>query len=155
MASKKKSKKVKSKVKAKKSAAKKTKKVKKKVAKKKVARKAVAKKTKPAKKPAAKAKPMAAAKPMMQVALPGEERVGIVTHYYNHLSVAIIQVETGVLRTGETLHLKGHTTDFRQVVGSMEVNHMHVDMVTAGTSFGLRVKEHAREHDVVYKVTRP
>jgi hypothetical protein len=141
------------KLKAKKPVVKKAKKAKKKVVKKKVvARKAKAKKAAPRKAPAVKLK--AAPKPA-PVAIPGEERIGIVTHYYNHLSVAIIQLETGTLRSGETLHIKGHTSDFRQLVGSMEVNHAHVDTVQAGTSFGLRVGEHAREHDVVFRVTNP
>lgn len=150
MAVKKKSKKAKSK-KPKKSAVKKTKKVKKKAAKKKtVARKPVKKK-----KPAAKAKRKSAAKPAAKPAAtsaPSGDRIGIVTHYYNHLSVAIIQLDTGTLRTGDVIHIKGHTSDFRQMVGSLEVNHVHVDQVQAGESFGLRVSEHAREHDVVYKV---
>ena len=145
----KKSKKAKAK-KPKKSAVKKTKKVKKKAAKKKPA----ARKPK-AKKSTAKAKPSKPAAKPMPVAMPGEERIGIVTHYYNHLSVAIIQLETGMLRTGDTIHIKGHTSDFRQQVGSIEVNHMHVDQVQAGESFGVKVNDHAREHDVVYKVTNP
>ncbi len=79
------------------------------------------------------------------------ERVGIVTHYYNHLSVAIVQLDTGSLRVGDTIHIKGHTSDFSQPVDSLEIDHVHVDEVRPGQSFGLRVKEHAREHDVVYK----
>jgi len=150
----KKSKKAKSRVKAKKPAVKKTK-AKKKVVAKKAAKKPAAKsaaKKKPAKKRVAKPTMKAPAAP---VTLPGEERIGIVTHYFNHLSVAIVQLETGTLRSGDTLHIKGHTSDFRQSVASMEVDHAHVDEARAGQSVGLRVNEHAREHDVVYKVTRP
>ncbi len=144
--SKKKAKKTKSRVKAKKPAVKKTK-----------AKKKVVKKKATTRKPAKKAarKKMVAAKPAAQVALPGEERVGMVTHYYNHLSVAIIKLEGGTLRTGDTVHIKGHTSDFRQMVGSMELDHVHVDLTQSGQSFGLRVVEHAREHDTVYKVTKP
>ncbi len=145
---KKKSKKAKARVKAKKPAVKKTKKLKK-APKKKVVKKA--KKKSVARKPAAKKKPAAKPAVMAPVALPGE-RVGIVTHYYNHLSVAIIQIETGVLRIGDVVHIKGHTSDFRQPVESMEVDHVHVAEARPGQSFGLRVKDHAREHDVVYKV---
>ena len=146
----KKSKKAKPK-KLKKSAVKKSsKKVKKKTAKK----KSVARKPKASKR-TARAKPAKLAAKPMPVAMPSGDRIGIVTHYYNHLSVAIIQLETGMLRTGDMIHIKGHTSDFRQQVGSIEVNHMHVDQVQAGESFGVKVNEHAREHDVVYKVTNP
>ena len=126
---------------------------------KKIVKKKVTKKKTTARKPAAKKSTAPKKKTMkpatMPRALPGEERVGIVTHYYNHLSVAIIQVETGVVRTGDTVHIKGHTSDFRQKVESMEVDHMHVDEARPGQSFGLRVQEHAREHDVAYKVANP
>jgi putative protease len=60
-----------------------------------------------------------------------------------------------MLRTGDTIHIKGHTSDFRQMVGSIEVNHAHVDQVQSGESFGVKVSEHAREHDIVYKVANP
>jgi len=95
--------------------------------------------------PAAMPKPAAPAIP------PGTERIGIVTHYYSHLSVAIVQLETGNLRVGDVIHIKGHTSDFSQPVESMEIDHVHVNEARPGQSFGLRVKEHAREHDGVYK----
>jgi len=152
-----------------KKAKKKAGKKKKSVAKKRVAKKArrtaarakpkVKKKKKTAARPKRKvaAKPKAAPKakpaaPVATAAPANEERIGVVTHYFNHLEVAIIQLESGVLREGETVHIKGHTSDFMQPVGSMEVNHVHVNMARAGESFGLKVKEHAREHYVVYRL---
>ncbi len=82
---------------------------------------------------------------------PGMVRIGVITHYYNHLSVAILKLETGTLRVGDIIHVRGHTSDFAQPVESMEIDHVHVNEAGPGQSFGLRVKEHAREHDVVYK----
>lgn len=122
------------------------------VARKKAAPKKAAVKKKPAAK--AKAKPASARKPAPAVAAPppGMERIGIVTHYYNHLSVAILKLESGNLRVGDVIHIKGHTSDFPQQVESLEIDHVHVNEVRPGQSFGLRVKEHAREHDVVYKI---
>jgi len=90
-------------------------------------------------------------KPAAPAIPPGTERIGIVTHYYSHLSVAIVQLETGSLRVGDFIHIKGHTSDFLQPVESLEIDHVHVNEARPGQSFGLRVKEHAREHDVVYK----
>jgi len=117
---------------------------------------AAKKKTKPKAKAAPKAKPAAARKPapMPKPAAPaippGTERIGVVTHYFSHLSVAIVQLETGSVRAGDVVHIKGHTSDFTQRVESMEIDHVHVSEVRPGQSFGLRVREHAREHDVVY-----
>lgn len=117
--------------------------LKKKAAKKKVAKKKTAKKTKPA-----PAKP----KPVKGEPSANEEALGTVTHYYSHLQVALVQLNKGTLKTGDSIRIKGHTTDFTQTVESMEYEHQHIDQATAGQCFGLRVKDHAREHDIVYLV---
>jgi hypothetical protein len=83
---------------------------------------------------------------------PLEKRIGVVTHYYSHLSVATLRLETETLRIGDVIHIRGHTTDFSQKVESLEVNHAPATEVQPGDDFGLKVVEHVREHDVVYKV---
>jgi len=83
---------------------------------------------------------------------PGEVRVGVVTHYFGHLSVAAVRLE-GSLRVGDTVRILGHTSDFRQRVDSMQLEHQPVSEAAGGQEIGLRVIEHAREHDVVYKVS--
>src|ERR1043166_4204495 len=83
---------------------------------------------------------------------PREERVGIVTHYYNHLSVAIVRLESGRLHLGDVIHIRGHTSDFTQRVESLELNHAPTTDVGPNDEFGLKVAEHVREHDVVYKL---
>jgi Elongation factor Tu domain 2 len=83
---------------------------------------------------------------------PGE-RIGVVTHYYSYLSVAIVRLESGTLRVGDVIQIRGHTTDFSQKVESIEVNHAPVTEVGPKEEFGLKVSEHAREHDVVFKVS--
>jgi hypothetical protein len=81
-----------------------------------------------------------------------EQRIGVVTHYYSHLSVVAMQLEPGTtLRVGDVIHIRGHTTDFTQKVESLEVNHAPVTEVGPDDDFGLKVIEHAREHDTVYK----
>ncbi|MGA8559207.1 MAG: hypothetical protein WB685_07240, partial [Pseudolabrys sp.] len=75
-------------------------------ARKKAAKKALVRRSSPKKAtPTANAavKPGPAARPMpslpAQPAPPGE-RIGVVTHYYSHLSVAILRLESGTLRVG-------------------------------------------------------
>lgn len=120
----------------------------KKPAKKAPVRRAPARKARPAARPAAKPRP---AGPPAQPAPPGE-RIGVVTHYFSHLSVAVVKLDSGTLRVGDTIHFRGHTSDFRQRVESLEVDHAPVNEVGPSDDFGLKVIEHAREHDVVYKV---
>ena len=81
-----------------------------------------------------------------------ETKIGTVTHYYTHLHVAGVLVTDGELRTGDRIHIKGHTSDFEQTVKSMEIDHEHIDLAKPGDDIGLAVIEHAREHDTVYKV---
>lgn len=103
-----------------------------------------------ARKPAARA---AATKPAVPVALPPPgERIGVVTHYFSHISVAVIKLETATLRVGDTIHIRGHTSDFSQRVESLQVDRAAVPEVGPRDDFGLKVREHVRENDVVYKV---
>ena len=82
-----------------------------------------------------------------------EQRIGVVTHYYSHLSVATMRLEPGTtLHVGDIIHIHGHTTDFTQKVESLEVDHAPVTEVGPNAVFGLKIIEHAREHDAVFRV---
>jgi len=124
------------------------KKVAKKPAKRAPVRRAAPAARKPAARPAA-AKPVTASP--LSMAPPGE-RIGVVTHYFRHLAVAVVKLESARLRVGDTIHFRGHTTDFKQRVDSLQVSHAAVQEVGPGDDFGLKVREHARENDIVYKV---
>ena len=122
-------------------------------------RRASPKKAKPTAKAAVQPTPVSPAPPAATPvsALPAqptspEERIGVVTHYYSHLSVATMRLESGTLRVGDVIHIRGHTTDFSQRAESLEVNHAPANEVGPNDDFGLKVVQHAREHDVVYKV---
>jgi len=109
----------------------------------------------PRKRPAARATPRprpAAAPAAPRGPMAGEERVGIVTHYYGDLSVAAVRMESGSLRVGDAIRILGHTSDIRQRVDSMQIERQPVSEASAGQEIGLKVTEHAREGDVVYKV---
>ncbi len=82
-----------------------------------------------------------------------ETKVGTVSHYYNHLHVAGVAITDGELRKGDTIRVKGHTSDFEQKAESMQIDHEPVEVAKPGDQIGLTVIEHAREHDTVYVVT--
>jgi hypothetical protein len=125
---------------------------------KKAARKVVGKRlaAKPAPKRKASKKPAAkpvASQPSPAPVPPPGDRVGVVTHYFSHLSVAVVKLDPGTtLRVGDNIHIKGHTSDFAQRVDSLQVGHSAVEQVGPDDDFGLKVVDHAREHDVVYRV---
>ncbi len=97
-------------------------------------------------------KPLAP-KPVVPVVPANELKAGVVTHYYSHLTVAVVAVTERRLQVGNRIHIKGHTSDFYQTVGSMQVEHDTVSAAEIGNTVGLKVTEHAREHDTVYLVT--
>jgi hypothetical protein len=56
------------------------------------------------------------------------------------------------LAVGETIRLKGHTTDLTQKVEHMEVDHKSVSSAAAGESVGVKLADKARRGDAVYKL---
>lgn len=83
----------------------------------------------------------------------GEEVIGKVTDYFAKIGVAGIQVTAGSLSVGDTIRIKGHTTDATLAVESIQVEHQAVQRAEAGQTIGIRVKERVRKGDSVLKVT--
>ena len=81
-----------------------------------------------------------------------ETKIGVVTHYFGKIGVAAVQITDDTLQVGDTIHIKGRTSDFTQQVESMQVEHQPVSVARAGETIGMQVAEHAREHDEVFKV---
>lgn len=77
------------------------------------------------------------------------EPIGTVTHFYSSLSVAIVKFSTAV-DVGTNLRYKGATTDFTEVVRSMQYDHKDITRAKKGQEVGIKVKEKVREGDRVY-----
>lgn len=80
-----------------------------------------------------------------------EERIGIVEDYFAKISVIAVKLE-GELKVGDKIHIKGHTTDFIQIVDSMQIEHQNVSFAKKGDNVGIKAEQKARKGDVVYKV---
>lgn len=76
--------------------------------------------------------------------------VGRITHYFTKIGVAVIELKAP-LAVGDHIVVKGPTTDFEQIVDSMQIEHKNVQRADAGQSIGLKVTQRVREKDVVYK----
>jgi translation elongation factor EF-Tu-like GTPase len=105
-----------------------------------------------AKKAARKPAPKRAAPAPVPVPEAPGVRIGVVTHFYGEPMVAVVKLESGTLRVGDRIHVRGHTSDFGQQVESLQIEHAAVEEVGPGDDFGLKLVAHAREHDVVYKL---
>ena len=80
-----------------------------------------------------------------------EEEIGTVNDFFARPVVAGIEL-TGTLKVGETVHIKGHTTDITMVVESMEVNNLKVKEASAGDQIGIKVTDRVRRGDRVHLV---
>jgi hypothetical protein len=77
-------------------------------------------------------------------------QVGCITHFFSKISVAVVELAEP-LAVGDRILVKGPSTDFEQVVESMQIEHENIPRAEAGQSIGLKTTEHAREKDIVYK----
>ena len=79
------------------------------------------------------------------------QKIGKISKYFSKIGVAAIEIIEGDLSLGDKIHIKGTTTDFTQVVKSMQINGEPVEMAEEGDSVGVKVKDKVREGDEVYK----
>jgi len=82
-----------------------------------------------------------------------EEQIGKISHYFGKIEVAAIKLTDGSLAVGDTIHIKGHTTDLTEKVDSIQIEHEQVEEAKAGDAVGIKVKDRCRKGDKVYKVT--
>jgi translation elongation factor EF-Tu-like GTPase len=81
-----------------------------------------------------------------------DKKVGEIIKFFGKIGVAAIRLSEGSLKVGDTIHIVGHTTDITQTIDSMQIENKNVQEAGPGADIGIKVKDRAREHDVVYKV---
>jgi putative protease len=79
-------------------------------------------------------------------------KIGEVFHYFGKIGVAAIRLTDGALAVGDTIQVQGPSTDVTQVVETMQIEHDGVTRAERGQEVGVRLKDRARERDLVYKV---
>ena len=80
------------------------------------------------------------------------EEVGIITHYFPKVDAAVLNLTKGTLSVGDKIVIKGHTSDFKEKVESIQLDHSPIQNAEQGMEIGLKVMSKVREHDVVYKI---
>jgi putative protease len=82
-----------------------------------------------------------------------EEQIGLISNFFSKIGVAAIQITSGELKVGDTIRIKGSTTDLTQQIDTMEIDRKPVQSAAAGASVGVKTKDRVRPNDVVYRVT--
>ncbi len=81
-----------------------------------------------------------------------EVAIGTVEKYFAKIGVAAIRITSGELEVGDTIRIKGHSTDFEQPVDSMQLEHATVEKAGPGMDVGIKVRQKVHEKDTVYLV---
>jgi putative protease len=80
------------------------------------------------------------------------EKIGEVTHYFPHVNAAAVKLKKSGLKVGDEIYLKGHTTDFKEKVESIQLDHATIPEGKKGQEIGLLVKSRVRIGDSVYRI---
>lgn len=80
--------------------------------------------------------------------------VGEITHYFSNAGAAAFVVEKGTIEIGNQLKFSGHTTDFSQMLFSMQINRKPIEKAKAGDEVGIEVQKRVRPGDKIYKLVK-
>jgi putative protease len=79
-----------------------------------------------------------------------EVLIGEVVHFFPHVKAAVIKVDKEKLAVGDSIRIKGHTTNFGETVKSMQIEHESVESVKKGEEVAIKVKKKVRRGDKVF-----
>lgn len=80
------------------------------------------------------------------------EKVGEVTHYFPHVKAAAVKILKNSLKVGDAIYIKGHTTDFKEKVSSIQLDRVPIQEARKAQEIGLMVKSRVRIGDSVYRI---
>ena len=80
------------------------------------------------------------------------QKIGEVIHYFPKAKAAAVRITKTGLELGNQIYIKGHTTDFKETVTSMQIDHVVIKKGKKGDEIGLMVKSRVRIGDNIYKV---
>ncbi len=79
-----------------------------------------------------------------------QKTVGLVTHFYPHISVGIVDVKAP-LKIGDSITITGHGRTFKQKITSMQIEHEPITAAKKGDVIGMKMIKPVKEKDVVLK----
>ena len=82
-----------------------------------------------------------------------ETQVGKVTHFYDKISVGVIELSGG-LKVGDKIHIQGAHDDFEQTVESMQLEHKNIQSGKKGQAIAIKVDQPAHQNDKILKVEK-
>jgi hypothetical protein len=86
--------------------------------------------------------------------IPGTKLIGEVTQYLSKINVAVVKINSGNLKVGEKILIKGKLTEATFVIESMQIDRKAVEIVKKGKEAGIIVPKEVRQTDLVYKLKK-
>jgi len=80
-----------------------------------------------------------------------EKEIGEVFSYYSKIGVAAVKLNSS-LKVGDKIKIRGGTTDFEQIISSMQIEHNKVSSAKKGDDLGIKVIDRVRPGDKIYKL---
>ncbi len=109
------------------------------------------------KKPIVKSKPKKSVKKPVKTAPPSyipaanEVSLGEVEDYFGHIGVIALTLKDK-LNLGESIHVRGHTTDITQKINSMQIDRAAIQNAKKGDSVGIKIEGKCRKGDKVFRL---
>ena len=82
------------------------------------------------------------------------QALGEITHYFPKVRAAVVKCRKS-FAIGDPVWIKGATTDFRQTVGSIQIDRKPIEKARPGQEIGLEVLRDVRPGDKIYAVKVP
>ena len=106
------------------------------------------KKTRIQKKKATRKKARKIKRPVQKVKKEKVFVIGTVTHYFPKVKAAVVKLKKPLV-VGDTVLIKGSTTQLKQKIESMQIDHVAISKAKKGDEIGLKVKDRVREYDLL------
>lgn len=82
-----------------------------------------------------------------------DKKVGAITHYYDKIGVAVVKLQNGDLKVGDTIKLTDKDgNEFTQKIDSMQIEHAAIDIAKKGDEFGVKIDKVVKPKTEVIKL---
>ncbi len=79
-------------------------------------------------------------------------QIGKITHYYDKIQVAVVEVMNQPVKLGDTVKIVGHDNEFTQKIISLQVEHNQLNEVKPGESCGMKMDQKVKTGDMLYLI---
>ncbi|KKT56107.1 MAG: hypothetical protein UW81_C0011G0011 [Candidatus Giovannonibacteria bacterium GW2011_GWC2_44_9] len=80
-----------------------------------------------------------------------EKEIGKVTHWYDKLGVAVLDLK-GSLKAGDIVKVRKGTEEFEDTIVSMQVDHKNVSSAKKGDEVAVKFSQKTKEGAAIYKM---